>query len=390
MSFRSGRHFLQLPGPTNVPDRVLRAMDRPTIDHRGQPFAAMVGGILNDLKTTLGGAEHVFIYPASASGGWEAALVNTLSTGDRVLVCVNGFFADKWCGVARRIGLTVDVLDGDWRRAVDPDAVRDRLESDEGRAIRAVMVVHNETSTGITTDVAAVREAMDRADHPALLMVDAVSSLASIRYAHEDWRVDVTVAGSQKGLMLPPGLCFNAVSRRALDAHRSATLPRAYWDWTPLLEFNARGFFPYTPATNLLFGLREALTMLREEGAEQTTARHHRLAEATRRAVRAWGLDLFGREAGELSDTVTTVEMPNGSDAETFRRAVLERFDMSLGAGLGPLEGRVFRIGHLGDFNELMLLGTLGGIEMGLRVTGVPFGPGGVQAAMDFLAEVGG
>ena len=387
MSFRSGRHFLQLPGPTNVPDRVLRAMDRPTMDHRGRDFAAMVTGILRDLETTVGGAEHVFIYPASASGGWEAALVNTLSPGDRVLACVNGFFADKWSGVARRLGLTVDVLDGDWRRAVDPDAVDHRLRSDAKRAIKAVMIVHNETSTGIRTDVSAIRAVMDRVEHPALLMVDAVSSLASMEYTHSGWNVDVTVAGSQKGLMLPPGLSFNAASRRALNAHRYAGLPRAYWDWTPMLEFNARGFFPYTPATNLLFGLQEALSMLGEEGSDRTRARHHRLAEATRRTVRAWKLDLFGRRADELSDTVTTVEMPESSDAEAFRRVVLERFDMSLGSGLGPLKGRVFRIGHLGDFNELMLLGTLGGIEMGLRAAAVPFEPGGVQAAIDYLTD---
>lgn len=362
-------------------------MDRPTIDHRGRDFAAMVSGILRDLETTVGGAEHVFIYPASASGGWEAALVNTLSPGDRVLACVNGFFADKWSGVARRLGLTVDVLEGDWRHAVDPDAVHDRLRSDAKRALKAVMIVHNETSTGIRTDVSAIRAVMDRAEHPALLMVDAVSSLASMEYTHSGWNVDVTVAGSQKGLMLPPGLSFNAVSPRALDAHRSASLPRAYWDWTPMLEFNARGFFPYTPATNLLFGLQEALAMLGEEGSDRTRARHHRLAEATRRTVRAWKLDLFGRRADELSDTVTTVEMPDGSDAEAFRRVVLERFDMSLGSGLGPLKGRVFRIGHLGDFNELMLLGTLGGIEMGLRAAAVPFEPGGVQAAIDYLTD---
>jgi len=386
VSFRSGRHFLQLPGPTNVPDRVLRAMDRPTIDHRGSEFADLVQGILRDLAETFGGAEHVFIYPASASGAWEAALVNTLSPGDRVLACVNGFFADKWRAVAERLGLDVEVLEGEWRRAVDPDALRTRLERDPDAAIKAVMVVHNETSTGITTPVPQIRGAIDAVGHGALLMVDAVSSLASLPYRHRAWNVDVTVAGSQKGLMLPPGLSFTAVSPRALELHRAARLPRAYWDWSSLLEFNANGFFPYTPATNLLFGLREALAMLHEEGSERTIARHHRLAEATRRAVGGWRLDLYGMLAEELSDTVTAVLMPEGSDAEAFRRTVLDRFDMSLGTGLGPLKGRVVRIGHLGDFNDLMLLGTLAGIEMGLRCTDVPFASGGIQAAMDYLS----
>lgn len=386
VSFRSGRHFLQLPGPTNVPDRVLRAMDRPTIDHRGPEFAKLVSRILDDLAQTFGDPEHVFIYPASASGAWEAALVNTLSPGDRVLACVNGFFAEKWRAVAERLGLAVEVLEGDWRRAVDPEALRTRLEGDGDSTIKAVTVVHNETSTGVTTSVPEIRRAIDGAKHHALLMVDAVSSLASLPYEHRSWNVDVTVAGSQKGLMLPPGLSFTAVSQRALDAHRSAGLPRAYWDWSSLLEFNARGFFPYTPATNLLFGLREALTMLREEGSGRTFARHRRFADATRLAVRAWTLDCYGTNAEELSDTVTTVEMPDGVDAEAFRHTVLDRFDMSLGTGLGPLKGKVFRIGHLGDLNELMLLGTLAGIEMGFRAAAVPSAVGGVQAAMDYLS----
>lgn len=385
--FRSGRHFLQIPGPTNIPDRVLRAMDRPIIDHRGPEFAELTKDVLAGLKTVLQTAGDVIVFPSSATGAWEAALVNTLSPGDRVLMFDRGVFAEKWREVAQRMGLTVEFVAGDWRRGVDPDLVVETLRADRQHAYKAVAVVHNETSTGVTNRIAAIRDAIDAAKHPALFMVDCVSSLGSIDYRHDEWKVDVTVAGSQKGLMLPPGLSFNAVSARALDASKSATLPRAYWHWDEMLRFNRDGFFPYTPATNMLFGLREALAMLKEEGFPQVFARHARLAEATRCAVSAWGLENFCTNAQEFSNTVTAVLIPDGTDADTLRKVILDRFDMSLGAGLGKLKGKVFRIGHLGDFNDLMLAGTLCGIEMGLKLAGVPHQPGGVGAALERLTR---
>ncbi|HWP36789.1 MAG TPA: aminotransferase class V-fold PLP-dependent enzyme [Gemmatimonadales bacterium] len=385
MTYRSGRHFLQIPGPTNVPDRVLRAMDRPTIDHRGPAFAELAREVLSGLKEVFGTQGHVVVYPASGSGAWEAALVNTLSPGDKILAFDHGFFAVGWARVAARMGLEVDLVPLDWRRGADPAVLEEKLAADRERAIKAVLVVHNETSTGVTSNVSAVRHVLDGLRHPALLMVDAVSSLASMDYRHDEWQVDVTVAGSQKGLMLPPGLSFNAISDKAWRAHGTAKLPRSYWSWDDMLEFNASGFFPYTPATNLLFGLREALRMLREEGLPHVFARHRRLADATRRAVAAWGLDVLARDPGERSDTVTAVLLPDGHDAEAVRRVALERFDLSLGAGLGKLKGRVFRVGHLGDFNELMLAGALCGVEMALRVTGVPLARSGVTAALDVL-----
>jgi len=387
VNFRSGRHFLQLPGPTNVPDRVLRAMDRATIDHRGAEFAEMTGQLLSSLNRVFGGAEHVFIFPSSATGAWEAAMVNTLSPGDRVLMFDHGFFANNWRMVAERLGVTVDFVAGDWRCAVAPSMVEAKLAEDQNHQYRAVMIVHNETSTGVVTDVAGIREAMNRAQHPALLLVDTVSSLASMEYEHRAWGVDVTVSGSQKGLMLPPGLSFNAVSQKALDGNAQATLPQSYWRWDAIREFNERGFFPYTPATNLLYGLLEAVTMLHEEGLPRVFARHARLAEATRRAVKTWGLEIFAREPAERSQTVTTVFVPDGLDADTLRRVILERFDMSLGSGLGALKGKVFRVGHLGDFNDLMLAGTLSGIEMGLQASGVRAAGSGVTAALEFLAS---
>ncbi len=382
-----GRHFLQIPGPTNVPDRVLRAMARPTIDHRGPEFSRLIVEVLQGLQEVLKTRGPVVVFPASGTGAWEAALVNTLSPGDRVLMFETGHFATLWRDMAVRLGLQVDFVPGDWRRGVDPAVVESKLAEDQGRQIRAVAVVHNETSTGVTSRVAQIRRAMDRAGHAALLLVDTISSLASIDYRHDEWQVDVTVAGSQKGLMLPPGLSFNAISEKALAASRSAGLRKSYWDWEPMIEANKSGFFPYTPATNLLFGLREALEMLHEEGLENVFARHRRLAEATRQAVRAWGLEILGVNPEEYSDTLTAVLLPAPHNADEFRRLVLEQFNLSLGNGLGKLRGRVFRIGHLGDFNELMLAGTLCGIEMGLAMAGMPFRKGGVAAAMEHLVQ---
>ena len=386
MSPRSGRHFLQIPGPTNVPDRVLRAIDNATMDHRGQEFATMARAVAQGMKRIFRTLGPVAIYPASGTGAWEAALVNTLSPGDRVLAFETGHFATLWRALAERLSISVEFVPGDWRHGVDPAAVKQHLAADKTQAIKAVMVVHNETSTGVTSRVAEVRDAIDETGHSALLLVDTISSLASIDYRHDEWGVDVTVAGSQKGLMLPPGLSFNAISAKALAAHKIARLPRSYWDWDPFIEANDTGFFPYTPATNLLYGLREALAMLEEQGLANVFARHNRHAEATRRAIRAWGLEVLALDPREYSSSLTTVVMPQGHDADELRRIILERFDMSLGAGLSKLKGKVFRIGHLGDFNDLMLMGTLAGVEMGLGIAGVPHKRGGAQAALDYLA----
>ena len=382
----SGRHFLQIPGPTNVPERILRAIDRATIDHRGPEFGDIGRSVLDGLNAIFKTEGRVVIYPASGTGAWEAALVNAFSPGERLLMFETGHFATLWRRLAERMGLLVDFVPGDWRRGVDPEAVEAKLAEDSGHQIKAVCIVHNETSTGVTSRVAEVRAAIDRAGHPALYLVDTISSLASIDYRHDDWGVDVTVAGSQKGLMLPPGLSFNAISDKALKASQDAALPRSYWDWEDMLKTNASGYFPYTPATNLLYGLEESIRMLLEEGLDAVFARHTRLAEATRRAVRAWGLELLCVDPREYSQSLTAVLMPAGHDADAFRKAVLERYNMSLGNGLGKVAGKVFRIGHLGDFNELMLAGTLAGIEMGLEVAGVPHAKGGVQAAIDYLA----
>jgi alanine-glyoxylate transaminase/serine-glyoxylate transaminase/serine-pyruvate transaminase len=384
---RPGRHFLQIPGPTNTPDRVLRAMAAPTIDHRGPEFAALGREVLDGLRTVFQTSSPVVIYPASGSGAWEASLVNTLSPGDTVLAFDIGEFSKNWAEVARRLGLDVETVSGTWRKGVDPDDLRERLARDRDHRIRAVLVVHNETSTGVTSRLPEIRRAIDATSHPALLLVDAVSALGSIDLRHDEWGLDVTLAGSQKGLMLPPGLSFNAISDRALAASKHARLPRSYWAWEPMLAANANGVFPTTPATNLLFGLREALRMLAEEGLPQVFARHRRLAAAARAAVRAWGLEILCEREDEFSPVVTTVVMPAGHDADRFRSVVLDRFNMSLGAGLGGLKGRVFRIGHLGDFNELMLIGTLGGVELGLAAAGVPFRRGGVQAALEEMTS---
>ncbi len=385
MSFETGRHFLQIPGPTNIPDRVLRAIERPTIDHRGPEFARLAGEALDGLKEVFRTSGPVLIYPSSGTGGWEAALVNTLSPGQQVLMFETGHFAILWCEMARELGLEVEFVPGDWRRGVDPEAVEARLAEDRRHRVKAVCVVHNETSTGVTSRVAEVRRAIDRASHPALLLVDTISSLGSIDYRHDEWGVDVTVGCSQKGLMLPPGLGLNAISGKALKAAETARLPKSYWDWKPMLSANVHGFFPYTPATNLLFGLKEALQMLREEGLANVFARHDRLAEATRRAVRAWELEIFCVDPEEHSSSLTAVLMPGGEDADTLRAVILKHFDMSLGTGLGKLKGKVFRIGHLGHFNELMLAGTLCGIEMGLEIAGVRHARGGVTAALEYV-----
>ncbi len=382
----TGRHFLQIPGPTNVPDRVLRAIDRATIDHRGPEFAVLGKSVLEGMKAIFKTKASVVIYPASGTGAWEAALVNTLSPGDRVLMAETGHFATLWHKLATRLGLVVEFIPGDWRHGAPADAIGARLAEDKAHAIKAVCVVHNETSTGVASNVAAVRRAIDRAGHPALYMVDTISSLASLDYRHDEWGVDVTVAGSQKGLMLPPGLSFNAISARALKAGETARLPRAYWDWADMAAPNKNGYFPYTPATNLLYGLQEAIAMLMEEGLDNVFARHARLAEATRRAVQGWGLEILCADPAEYSNSLTAVLMPAGHDADKFRAVVLENFDMSLGQGLTKMAGKVFRIGHLGGFNELMLMGTLAGVEMGLHLAGVPHRKGGVAFAMDYLA----
>lgn len=389
MSYHAGRHFLQIPGPTNVPDRILRAIDHPTIDHRGPDFGRLGQEVLSGLKTVFKTEQPVIIYPASGTGAWEAALVNTLSPGDRVLMVETGHFATLWKKLAERLGLHPEFIAGDWRHGVDPAVIEARLSEDRDHAIKAVCCVHNETSTGVASRIGEVRKAIDRAGHPALLMVDTISSLASIDYRHDEWGVDVTVAGSQKGLMLPPGLSFNAVSEKAFKISETARLPRSYWAWDEMLGPNKNGFFPYTPATNLLYGLREALKMLvEEEGLDNVFARHDRHAEATRRAVRAWGLEILALNPEEYSSSLTAVVMPEGHDADALRKTILERFDMSLGAGLSKLAGKVFRIGHLGDFNDLTLMGTLSGVEMGLEIAGVPYKKGGVDAAMAWLTEV--
>jgi alanine-glyoxylate transaminase/serine-glyoxylate transaminase/serine-pyruvate transaminase len=387
MAYPSGRHFLQIPGPTNVPDRVLRAIDHPTIDHRGPEFAALAKEVLAGLRKVFKTSHPVIVFPASGTGAWEAALVNTLSPGDRVLMFETGQFAWLWRNVAERHDLHVEIVPGDWRHGVDPAVVEEKLAADKQHSIRAVCAVHNETSTGVASRIDEVRAAIDRARHPALFLVDTISSLGSLDYRHEEWKVDVTVGGSQKGLMLPPGLSFNAVSPKALEASRSAKLRRSYWDWEPMLQANESGFFPFTPATNLLYGLRESLRMLQEEGLENVFARHRRHGEAARTAVRAWGLAVNAVDEREHSNSVTGIRMPEGHDADKLRAILLEKFDLSLGQGLGKLKGKLFRIGHLGSFNDLMLAGTLAGIEMGLRLAHVPFSPGGVTAALDHLSS---
>lgn len=382
-----GRHFLQIPGPTNVPDRVMRAMNRPTIDHRGPEFAYLTLSILSRLKQVFSTTGPIVVFPSSGTGAWEAALVNTMSAGDSVLMVETGQFALLWRDIAERLGLQVEWIEGDWRHGVNPVAIANHLAADRGNRIRAVAVVHNETSTGVASNIAGVRAAINDVGHPALLMVDTISSLASMDYRHDEWGVDVTVGGSQKGLMLPPGLGFNAVSEKALEASASASLARSYWDWKPVIAANESGFFPYTPPTNMFYGLAESLDMLFEEGLEAVFSRHARLARATREAVSAWGLENLAVLPAEYSNSLTAVVMPEGHDADELRRVILERFDMALGTGLGKVRGKVFRIGHLGHLNDLMLMGALCGVEMGLELAGVPHNGGGANAAMRVLSE---
>ena len=382
-----GRHFLHIPGPSPLPDRVLRAMDTPIIDHRGPEFAKLAKKCLDGIKTIFKTTNPVIIYTATGTGAWEAALVNTLSPGDKVLMVETGHFATLWRQMAARWGIEVDFMPGDWRHGADPAAIEARLAQDTSHAIKAVMVVHNETSTGVTSRVGAIRAAMDKVGHPALLLVDTISSLGSVDYWHDEWKVDVTVSCSQKGFMLPPGLGFNAISEKARAAAKTNRMPRSYWDWEEMLKPNANGFFPYTPATNLLYGLREAIAMLLEEGLDAVFARHQRLAAATRTAVQHWGLEVLCLEPAEYSPVLTAVLMPPGHDADQFRKTVLDNYNMSLGSGLSKLAGKVFRIGHLGECNELTLLGALTGVEMGLSLAGVPHRAGGVAAAMTLLEE---
>jgi len=384
---KTGRHLLQIPGPTNVPDRILRAMDYPTIDHRSEEFFSLAKKCLSGIKDIFKTESNVIIYPASGTGAWEAALVNTLSPGDCVLMIETGHFASLWVKLAKRLGINAELIETNWRRGADAETIAERLLSDKTGEIKAVCIVHNETSTGAMSDVFKVRKCMDDVGHDALLMVDTISSLASSEFCHDDWGVDVTVSGSQKGLMLPPGLSFNAISKKALAAYKRATLPRSYWDWGEHIEANSTGAFPYTPATNLLFGLNEAILILKEEGLENVFARHKRYAEATRLAVQTWGLEVLCENEDDFSNTLTAVLLPDGHNADEFRSIVLDNFNMSLGNGLSRLAGKVFRIGHLGDFNDLMLIATLGGIEMGLSKSSVPHQVGGTQAAMQFLKQ---
>ena len=386
-TFKSGRHFLQIPGPTNIPDRVLRAMDYPIIDHRGLKFANLTKSILDRIKMVFKTKEPVVIYPASGTGAWEAAIVNTLSEGDKVLMFETGHFSFLWQEIAKKFKLQVDFVSGDWRTGVDPIIVEQKLKDDKEKKIKAIFVVHNETSTGVTSKISKIRKAIDDANHPSLFFVDTISSLGSIDYRHEEWKVDVTVGGSQKGLLLPPGLSFNALSSKAIEAYNRSTLAKSYWDWKPMLENNKNGFFPYTPATNLLYGLNEALNILLEEGLENVFKRHNKLAEASRRAVKAWGLEILCKNKEEYSSSLTAALVPEGYDADDLRKIILDNYDMSLGTGLTKLKGKIFRIGHLGDFNELMLAGTLAGIEMGLKKSKIPFKPGGIMAALDYLSK---
>ena len=386
MGHRSGRHFLQIPGPTNTPLPVLAAIAKPTIDHRGPEFGELGREVLVGIKTIFKTGKPVIIYPASGTGAWEAALANTLSPGDKVLMFETGWFATLWNKMATKLGLQTEFLRGDWRSGVNADAIEARLSEDRTHTIKAVAVVHNETSTGVASNIAAVRRAIDRAKHPALLLVDTISSLGSIDYRHDEWGVDVTVGGSQKGLMLPPGLSFNAVSDKALAASKAAKLPRSYWDWEEMIASNAKGYFPYTPATNLLQGLKVAIEMLHEEGLDNVFRRHQRAAEATRRAVRHWGFEIQCENEEEYSSSLTAVRLPGGHSADALRAEILGRCNLSLGNGLGPLADKVFRIGHLGDFHDLMVTGTLSGVEIGLKARGVPYRPGGVEVAVSYLA----
>ena len=386
-SFKAGRHFLQIPGPTNLPDRVLRAMDRAVIDHRGPEFAEISKSVLEKLKSVFKTTAPVIMYPGSGTGAWESAIVNTLNVGDKVLFFETGEFSIRWYHQAKDLKIDAEIVPGDWRHGIDPKVVAERLAADKDKKIKAVCVLHNETSTGIVNNIGEIRKAIDSVNHPALFMVDVISSLASIDYRHEEWKVDVTVGGSQKGLLLPPGLSFNAISHKALEASKKATMPKHYWDWNAMLENNKTGFYPYTPATTLIYGLDEALDMLMEEGLDNVFARHARLAEATRLAVKAWGLEILCKNPAEYSNTLTTVLLPEGYDADNLRKTILDEYNMALGASFNKVKGKVFRIGHLGDLNEIMLMGVLSGVEMGLVKAKVPFKAGGIMAALQYLSK---
>jgi len=385
MAFRSGRHLLQIPGPTNLPDRVLRAMDQPLIDHRGPEFPAITKSIVAGLRRVFKCSGPVAIFPSSGTGAWEVAILNTLSPGDKVHAFETGQFATLWRNLAQRHDIEVDLIPSDWRHPADPEQFEAKLAADKNHAIKAVLVLQSETSTGVASDIAAVRRAIDRARHPALLLVDTISSLAIQDFRHDEWGVDVAVGGSQKGLMLPPGLSFNAISKKALAASKSAKLSKSYFDWQPMVDSNDSGYFPYTPATLMFFGLKEAIAMLDEEGLDNVFARHDRLAEATRRAVRTWGLEIQCADPKAYTPSLTAVRVPDGINADDVRKTILERFDIALGAGLGKVTGKIFRIGHLAYINETQLLGTLAGVELGLAASGVPIKRGGVDAAMDYL-----
>ena len=385
-SHPAGRHFLQIPGPSNIPDSVLRAMSQAIVDHRGPGFPSLTHEILDQLRPIFNTQSHIIIYPSSGTGAWEAALVNTLSPGDKILAFETGWFATLWKQMAEKLGLVVDWVPGDWRSGVEPSIVEQKLREDKEKSIKAICVVHNETSSGTTSRVKEIREAIDNVQHPGLFMVDTISSLACCEYQHDEWGVDVTISGSQKGLMLPPGLGFNAISKKALDASKSSSSTKYYWSWQEMIENNEKGVFPYTPATNLLYGLKEALRLLHNEGLKNVYDRHGRLAKATRVAIDAWDLENLCRNPDEYSNSCTAVMMPEGFDADNLRKIILEKFNMSLGTGLGKVKGRIFRIGHLGDFNELTLIGTLGGVEMGLGLAGIPHSKGGINAAMEFLS----
>ena len=386
-SFKAGRHFLQIPGPTNVPDRVLRAMDRAVVDHRGPEFGEISKRVLEKLKTVFKTSQPVIMFPGSGTGAWEAAIVNTLNVGDKVLFFETGEFSIRWKEQAEKLKLDVDMVPGDWRYGVDPNVVAQKLSEDKDKKIKAVFVLHNETSAGISNDIAGIRKAIDSVNHPALFMVDTISSLGSMDYRHDEWKVDVTVGGSQKGLLLPPGLSFNAVSAKALEAYKNAKMTKHYWDWQAMIDANKTGYYPYTPATTLIYGLEEALDMLAEEGLDNVFARHAKLAEATRLTVQAWGLEILCKNPKEYSNTLTTVLLPEGHDADNLRKIILDEYDMSLGASFNKVKGKVFRIGHLGDLNELMLMGVLAGVEMGLKKAKIPYKAGGIMAAIDYLSK---
>ncbi len=386
-TYKAGRHFLQVPGPTNIPDRVLRAMDLPAMDHRGPKFADLSKNILERTKLIFKSTDPVIIFPSAGTGAMEAAIANTLNEGDKVLMFETGHFATEWCQAAQRYKLNVDFIPSDWRTGADPKIVEQKLLADKNHEIKAVLVTHNETSTGIASRVEEIRKAIDATKHPALFMVDTISSLGSFNYEHQKWKVDVSVGGSQKGLMLPPGLSFNVISNKALEAYKNSKLPKSYWDWGQMLENNKNGFYPYTPAVNLLYGLNESINMLLEEGLENVFARHARHAEATRIAVHAWGLEILAKNPVERSNSITAIMVPAGHDSDNLRKIILDNYDMSLGTGLAKIKGKVFRIGHLGDFNDLMLAGTLAGVEMGLKQSGIPCKPGGIMKALDFLSK---